>query len=286
MDGVKAFDPSGYKSTLRGDWDAVAGGWARWWDTIEKGSRPVSEKLLDLARVMEGHRVLDVATGIGEPAVSAARRVGPSGRVTAVDLSPGMLNEARRRASALGIGTIEFIEMDGESLCLSDRGFDAVLCRWGLMFFPDPVKALIRMRELLKPGGRVAVAVWGPPHKVPAISLVMGVVKKELGLEGQAPQGPTPFSLADTGLVKRHFSDAGLSDVKVEGVTVTFELPSAEAYASYAGDVARPVLALLKDRPEEVKRRVWKAVEDAALAYGKGGGIRMENEAFCISGRA
>ena len=96
------FDPAQYKSGQRRDWDNAASGWKRWWPTIETGAQVVSDRLVELAQVEPGHCVLDIATGIGEPAVTAARRVGASGRVTATDQSMDMLDIARERASDLG----------------------------------------------------------------------------------------------------------------------------------------------------------------------------------------
>ncbi len=95
---TQPFDPVRYKEGLRLDWDAVASGWKQWWKTIEQGAQPVSDRLVALAKIQPGHWVLDVATGIGEPAITAARIVGPTGRVVGIDQAPRMLAIARERA--------------------------------------------------------------------------------------------------------------------------------------------------------------------------------------------
>src|SRR5918911_2535852 len=122
-------------------WDNAAAGWQSWWDTIERGAHKVSNELVELAELKPGDRVLDIATGIGEPAVTAARKVMPNGKVLAIDISPQMLAIAKTRAKSLGLdGIMEFRESDGEKIDLPDSTiatkFDAIVSRWGLMFFP------------------------------------------------------------------------------------------------------------------------------------------------------
>ncbi len=285
MDGTKGFNGSDYKAALRTSWNGAARGWDKWWETINRGAAPVSARLLELADVRPGAAVLDIATGIGEPAISAARVVGPDGKVVAIDLSPGMLEVARRRAAEAGLHNIEFHEMDAESLALSGDEFDAVLCRWGLMFLPDPSKALVAVRKMLKRGCRFAAAVWDVSEKVPMISLAMKVVMKELKLPAPPKDLPTPFSLADAGLLKKRFVDACFVDVETEPVPVITELASAAAFVRYVKDVAQPVNAALKDQTAERQAHVWrKVLEEAGKYAAKDGTIRMVNTAICIVG--
>lgn len=159
-----AFDPLRYKALQRHQWGVSASGWKQHWSLWERAAQHVSVRLLDLAHIDVGHRVLDLATGLGEPALTAARRVGPTGRVVATDLSPQMLALAREKACALGLQNIEFREMDAEAPDLPLSTFQAILCRWGLMFLPQLTTALSQLRQLLVPGGWFAAAVWGPPR--------------------------------------------------------------------------------------------------------------------------
>ena len=107
-------DLARYREEQRRQWDSVAAGWKKWWPTIENGAQNVSQRMIELAEVRPGHQVLDIATGIGEPALLAAGRVGPAGRVIATDLSFRMLDIARERAAALGMANVEFMEADAE----------------------------------------------------------------------------------------------------------------------------------------------------------------------------
>src|SRR5258706_5781097 len=154
-------DPAVCKAQQREQWSNVAQGWRRRWAAFEQGAQPLSDRMVELAHVAPGQKVLDVATGIGEPAMTAARKAGPSGSVVAIDQAPQMLAVARERMQVAGIRTVEFVEGDAEALALPLDSFDAVVCRWGLMFFHNPVGTLARLRTSLVPGGWLAVAVWG-----------------------------------------------------------------------------------------------------------------------------
>ena len=190
-------DPGVWKRQLREQWSNVAQGWRSRWAAFEQGAQPLSDRMMNLAHVALGQRVLDVATGIGEPAMTAARKVGPSGSVVAIDQASQMLAVARERMQAAGIPTVEFIEGDAEAMTLPLDSFDAVVCRWGLMFFHDPVGALARFRNSLVPGGWLAVAIWGEPKLVPMISLPFSVLSRKPGRPPSLPSGPNPFALSD-----------------------------------------------------------------------------------------
>src|SRR5215831_19461365 len=152
------FDPIAFKARQREQWSEVAQGWRKRWAAFEQGAQPLSDRLMELAHIAPGQRVLDVATGIGEPAMTAARQVGPGGSVVAIDQAPQMLAVARERLQEAGIGNVEFVEGDAEAVPLPLDAFDAVVSRWGIMFFHDPVGTLARLRSSLAPGGWLAIA--------------------------------------------------------------------------------------------------------------------------------
>jgi ubiquinone/menaquinone biosynthesis C-methylase UbiE len=149
-----------YKEGQRQSWNSVAAGWQKWWKTIEIGAEKVSSRLIELSDIKLGSRVLDIATGIGEPAITAAKHVGSSGHVLAIDISSQMLSIAEQRAISLGLqDVIEFKEGEAETIDLPTAKFDAVLCRWGLMFLPDLSTGLSNIYRSLVDGGRLAAAV-------------------------------------------------------------------------------------------------------------------------------
>src|ERR1700691_1445175 len=170
------------KGQQRAAWDDSAEGWKRWWPTFERAAQIVNKRLVELANVRAGARVLDIATGSGEPALTAARAVGQSGRIVAVDMSPGMLAIARERDDAAGVHNVELVESDAESLSLDAHSFDAALCRWGLMFMPDLDGVLRGMHRALKPGGRFSTAVWAETGKAPMFGLARDAIRQITGI--------------------------------------------------------------------------------------------------------
>ena len=135
---MSTLDSNKYKEAERQSWDRVANNWQKWWKTIERGAEKVSRRLIELAEIKPGSKVLDIATGIGEPAITAANRVGNSGHVLATDISSQRLSLAIQRAVSVGLQDVtRFKEGDVETIDLPSSTFNAVLCRWGLMFLPD-----------------------------------------------------------------------------------------------------------------------------------------------------
>lgn len=283
---TQPFDPVQYKAAQRRDWDTIAEGWKQWWKTIEQGAQPVSDRLVELAGIQPGQRVLDLATGIGEPAITAARIVGPTGRVVAIDQAPQMLAIARERAASLGLQNIDFVEMDAEALEFPAYVFHGILCRWGLMFLPNLSSALRRMRGLLTAGGRLAAAVWGPPANVPLISVAMNTVRHELKVPPPPADALGPFSLADVTVLEQALSTAGFTDIRNERRTVTFEWASAEAYTGFRQAISAPIKAMLANEPTERQEHVWRAVTEAARKHaGLDGILKLRNEVIYVAAR-
>jgi enediyne biosynthesis protein CalE5 len=281
------FDPQKFKSAQRQGWDSVAEGWKKWWKTIEEGAQVVSDRLVDLSRIQEGKNVLDIATGIGEPAVTAARKVGPRGKVTAVDLSPAMLAIARERARENGLADIiEFQEGDAENFRLPPLKYDAIISRFGLMFLPDLQNALITMREALVQDGRIAAAVWSTPQNVPAFMMPFEMVMKETGSPPPPPGAPGPFSLADTNLLQERFKQAGFRDIAIESDKVSFKLPSPEEYVDFIRSTAAPLNAMMAGLSDARKEEIWKKVVDASKKFADASGsVSFTNEVIYVSAR-
>jgi ubiquinone/menaquinone biosynthesis C-methylase UbiE len=145
-----SFDAARYKDAQREQWNKDGAAWRRWNPTLDRWYGEVTRQMLDLARIRAGQRILDIAAGAGEPAVSAAERVGPGGCVLATDISEGILELALQVARERGLRQVATRTMDGEKLDLPDACFDAVLCRLGLMYLPHPVRALREWRRALK----------------------------------------------------------------------------------------------------------------------------------------
>jgi SAM-dependent methyltransferase len=273
------------KGQQKAAWDDSAEGWKRWWPNFERAAQAVNDRLVALAAVRDGSRVLDIATGSGEPALTAARVVGASGRVVAVDMSPGMLAIARERVDAAGLKNVDLVESDAESLRLDPHSFDAVVCRWGLMFMPDLDGLLRGLHRALKPGGRFATAVWSVADKVPMCGIARDAIRQITGIV-PPPNAPDPIRLADTSILERALTTAGFRNVTIERSIVTFEFPSPEGFADFRGQIGG-TRAMLSKMGAEVASRVREAVVTSAREYATTDGVvRLSNETICFSARA
>jgi len=281
------FDPNQWKARQRLDWDSVAAGWRAWWPTFERSVQVLNDHLIALADIEAGQRVLDIATGIGEPAVTAARRVGPSGQVVAIDQSPSMLAIARERVAALGLQNMLVLELDAEQLHLMEATFDAALCRWGFMYLPHLVSALQGLRQRLLPGGRVAAAVWPVPSRVPMLSVPREIISQYIEVPSPPPGMPGLFSLSDVGRLEQAFTQAGWSGVGSESLELNLELDSAADYAQFMQAISPSLNALLVSQSTEQQERIWQAVrETVQKRYGRADGtVRIPGETICLVAR-
>jgi ubiquinone/menaquinone biosynthesis C-methylase UbiE len=284
MAGTETFDPVAFKEGQRTDWQSAAPGWRRWYDVLEgeAGGQVVSRKLVELAGIGPGDAVLDVATGYGEPALTAARAVAPGGRVVAQDIAAEFLAFGRERAAQAGFDNIEFLEGDAEALRFDEETFNAILSRQGLQFLPDVTGTLERLHSFLKRDGRLAAAVWGPPDTV-QFALPISVIFKELELPPPPPGRPGIFALADAAALAQLVAGTGFRDVETGTVTAIYETASPEDFTQWARDVAPPIVNLMKGQPPEEQERVWRKVTEAwAPLVTSEGRIRTENQAIWV----
>jgi enediyne biosynthesis protein CalE5 len=280
-------DSSDFKTQQRDQWSNVAQGWRRRWPVFEQAAQSLSGRMLVLARVEPGQRVLDVATGIGEPAMTAARRVGPGGSVLAIDQAPQMLAVARERFHAAGVYNVELVEADAETVALLPDSFNAIVCRWGLMFFRDPAATLARLRASLVADGWLAAAVWGPPQQVPVIGLSFAVLSRDLGAPLPPPTGGgNPFALSEPAELERVVRAAGYVDVHSEPFTVTFEYATGDELVGHLRDVSAPLQAIMAAQPPERQAELSGKLAAAASAYaGSDGTVRLPNACLIVVGR-
>ena len=279
-------DSKQFKEAQRKSWDGVAIGWQKWWKTFEKDAQNLSNHLVELAKINSSSKVLDIATGIGEPAITAAKKVGSGdGHVLATDISPQMLSIARQRAISLGLqDMIEFKEGDAETISLPASAFDAVLCRWGLMFLPDLRDGLSNIYRSLVNGGHLAAAVWASPDKVPFLSVAMNTVVKETHKPLPPSGTPGPFKLADQNIVTNALLECRFKDIVVERINVIFTFSSAEEYTQFNQSIAAPINAMLAGQSPERREEIWKAVTEAARSYTDNtGNVKLDNESICTS---
>jgi enediyne biosynthesis protein CalE5 len=276
-----------FRAGQRQDWDTAAKGWHDWQELMYGATAQVSERLVEMAGVKPGDRVLDVAAGSGEPALTAAKVAGPEGEVVATDISPEMLAYGRERASAAGIDNIEFVEIDASSLDFTPESFDAALSRWGIIFEPQAEAAAGRIRGFLKPGARMAISSWGPPDRVPMLSIPMRTVMTRLDLPPPPPGTPGPLSRPTPEAISSVLEGGGFSDVDVEELELVFEWDSPEEFARFVREIAPPVTALLASQPPDAREETWAAVVDAAGRHADADGkLQLTNLVLLAAGHA
>jgi SAM-dependent methyltransferase len=251
------FDPEDFKRTTARQWQRAAAAWHHWSPTLRAWLGPVTEVLLDLARLGPGDRVLDVAAGTGEAALAAAARVGPDGTVLAIDIAANMLAYAEGAAFQRGLANLTTRVMDGEHLTLPDGAFDAALSRLGLSEFPDQRRALAELRRVLRPGGRVALAVWSTPANNPFLVTAVPRIRRA----PPPPAQPGPFSLGGAGVLATLLREAGFADVDVQTVAAPLRLPSAAVCARFAREAFGAWHRDLADLPPDRQHAAWDAIE-------------------------
>ena len=276
-------DSKQYKEELRQGYDNAAAGWQKWWKTIETATGKVSKRLVELAKIKPGSKVLDIATGMGEPALTAAKQVG-TGNILAIDISPRMIFFAKERAIALGLEeVVEFKEGDAETIDLPSSTFDAALCRWGLMFLPNPKTGLSKIYSSLVKDGHFAAAVWASPEKVPFISVPMNIVLKETNSH-PPPLTPGPFSMSDQNNLKNLYIESGFIHPVIEKTNVVFDFNSSDDFTRFTIDHGGPTLRkFLARETDEKKQQILKAISNASEKYADSTGkVRFENEAILV----
>ncbi|MEH1014701.1 class I SAM-dependent methyltransferase [Micromonospora sp. CPCC 206060] len=278
-----SIDVAAIRGEQRTIWNSVAGPWQRWAPQFERGAGVVTRRLIELGGVTAGQRVLDVGTGVGEPARTAAGVVGPGGSVLAIDPAPEMIAAAQRAGADRH--NLHFAVGDVETATLPLGAFDVVLSRWALMFAADRVATLRRVAGLLRPGGVLAAAVWGPPPSVPMISLGFAVISRQLALDPPPPGGPGPFSMADPTQAAEELRAAGFVEVAVEECVVPFVLDSVDEFVTFTRDVLPPRMRqLLTDRCGAVDDpQIWAAVRAEAERFVTADGtVSLPSVSLCL----
>ena len=187
---TSAPDGERLRAHLRGLWNSVAGGWAEHAAFTDERGAGVTRALLELVRPRAGERVLELACGAGGVGIAAAELVGETGEVVLSDVAPAMTAIARDRARSLGLTNVRTRELDLEAIDEPDGSFDVVVCREGIMLVPDPAQAAHEIARVLRPGGRVALAVWGPRERNPWLAIVFDTVSEQLGVQLPPPGIP------------------------------------------------------------------------------------------------
>jgi SAM-dependent methyltransferase len=210
--------------------------WDRWTPVLADWFGPVTEAMLDMAHLRAGDKIVDVAAGAGEPGLTAAERVGPTGSVLATDLSANILSFADRTARERGVRNFATRVMDAERLELADDAFDVALSRLGIVYCPDRRQALAEMRRVLRPRGRAVVASFTTPDHNRFFAIPIGIIRRRVRLPPLAPDQPGPFSLGGSGVMAAALRQTGFGAIETEVLSAPLRLASAAECVQFQRD--------------------------------------------------
>jgi ubiquinone/menaquinone biosynthesis C-methylase UbiE len=277
-----------FKARVQKEWatDEAVAAWKKHYAAMKEQFAEVTAALVDAAAPRPGMSVLDLASGTGEPALSLARRVAPTGKVTATDLNPGMLAALSANAAAEGVTNIETEPCDAHDLPFADAEFDRVTSRFGVMFFAETGRALAEVKRVLKPGGRIAFMVWGAPGPGSYFGAAALPYMRRLAVKPD-PDGPGPMRFAEPGKLVRLIEGAGFRDVREQSAKfVTAYRGSPRDLLTSMMEIAAPFRNAAATLSEEDRRAAEGEAHDNLRALYDGFFTRVTAPVLIVTGTA
>jgi ubiquinone/menaquinone biosynthesis C-methylase UbiE len=265
---------------VRKDWESLANNWYEQRASLLAASRPIHEWLVEHLDLKAGDRVLEIAAGPGDTGFLAAKRLG-AGRLLSTDISPGMVEAARKRGAELGITNADYRVLDAQAMDLGDASFDGVICRWGLMLMPDPAAALRECRRVLAPGGRLVFAVFTGPNENPFASIPGRILAEQ----GHAPPPtsnwqPGILALADRARLGALLDGAGFTSTHIESVDMAWTFKNADDYWSFLVDLTA-LGPLVRSLPPAAQAALRDAIDRRLAEFTRGDGIVLPSRCWC-----
>ena len=246
---------------------------------------PITHALIDAATIHGGHAVLDVAGGSGEPSITIAEAVAQSGSVICTDAVAEMVRASRSEAHNRELANIEFTQCVGEALPFQLDTFDVVVCRLGVMLFPDPSAAIREILRVVKPDGRIAFAVWAARNSNPFFHIVANIVSRYVESPTEDPDAPGAFRFAESGKLACLLNDAGVIEVTERVLNFTLDAPlTPKQFWEVRSELSDTLRAKVAALSKEQVARIAQEVEEAGRAFYEAGRIRLPAEVLIVTG--
>jgi SAM-dependent methyltransferase len=269
-----------FREKLTQEWtDAdTVGAWRKWQPQLSAFTRGATDAVLEAAQLRPGVRVLDLASGVGDPAIPIAEAIGAAGHVTGTDVGPGMIAFAAELAKARNLRNIEFRVADVEALPFPDNSFDVVSSRFGVMFFVDQAKAFRECLRVLKPGGRVSFVVWGTREQ-PFLGATIGILLKYVEAPQPDPDAPHAFMFGERGLLSSKLKAAGFADAREEvRIVVGHWEGTTQEYWRQFTEVAAPFRPLIAKLTPPMRAKVESEICLGLRGFADASGFSMPLE--------
>lgn len=252
-------DLEAIKEQQKASWNRFAAGWKKWDPVTMEFLQPMKEAIINYLQPKDGQKILDIAAGTGEPALSIGAII-KNGVVTITDISEEMMEIAREKAIAKELTNIETVICDASDLPFENGSFDAVSCRFGFMFFPDMQLAANEIYRVLKPGGRFATTVWNFPEKNFWVTAIMGTIMRLMEIPPPPPEVPGMFRCCKPGRMKDILEKAGFSDIEEREILSTLKTKSVDQYWEMMTEIGASVVAALSQADDGMRSKIKEEV--------------------------
>jgi SAM-dependent methyltransferase len=256
-------------------WDTIAPGWERWRAHLENALSPVRQWLVRELAPEPGDTVLELSAGPGGTGFAVAAALGENGRLISTDFSPEMLEVARRRGAELGLTNVEYRLVDAQRIELDADSIDGVLCQNGYMLMSDPAAALSETCRVLRPGSRLALAVWGAPDRNPWAAIGAMTLIQRGHMQPPEPGSPGVFNMASEERTRGLLQGAGFTDVRTEEVPVAFAFDSVDEYVSWTADVSGPFALIIRGLSDEERSAISEQLAEAFTPFSANCGYEL-----------
>jgi ubiquinone/menaquinone biosynthesis C-methylase UbiE len=264
-------------------WDKFSGGWKKWDKVLQRFLHPVGQTMINALQIKKDDHVLDVASGTGEPGIGIAK-IAANGSVIGTDISDQMLAVAKENAEQQGVSNFQTLIADVQNLPFKDEQFDAVSCRMGYMFFPDMQRATNEMYRVLKNGGRISTAVFGPPEKNGWLTSVMRVIGKYVEIPLPDPNTPGMFRCTQQELMTGLFKNAGFKHIVEQEITGEFDFTNAERYWQIMTSINPMIVTMLGKSDEVTNAKIKEEVFKVLNSFGRINHLYLGFSAMVING--